>query len=445
MATIATNIDPKLLENMDENTMNLVSKTKTNKNKKEVEERPQCNWIVDFTTIGKAYAALGTKDKKGNEKKIFIVRSCVDNEIREIACNQCSLSSSGNSAYCTTHKKKHDENPEGARNFSELEQKCGNDEDVRLAVEDDAFFDKMKKERGHRPKKLKLEYKFPSKDNFVFQILVHKNGKLKTQLLRAAQQILDEYRLQNGRKVSHDSGEDSDFDNNDDDESSSEEEEEVKPVMKKKNEVKQVKEVKEVVKMEEPAKRGRKPKVDETTTNNSNVSTKKSSKKVNKPRSTQAVDTDDDIFGSNDENEDVEEEDEKVVSTTNAKAKPVVLPPSIEHEFPSDDEDEDDGDEYEKITSLNGSKLAYYLKSKQVYLMNEDGDSDLLGKLVPIKNELASIRWKNEYYTVLTKITYKDDGKKYLYSELDDKVFDFHKRLVGNVKKQGKKFRIEFV
>jgi hypothetical protein len=155
------------------------------------------------------------------------------------------------------------------------------------------------------------------------------------------------------------------------------------------------------------------------------------------PRETQTVDSS-------------EDEAESVPDSTDDEAEEVATPPveetvSLEPDFGSDDEEEDDGDSYEKLTSMSGLKLFYFPQSKMVYRLTDEksGESEPIGKLYSISQQNATIQYKDAYYTTLTKITYKEDGKNYLHSELDDKVYDFNKRLVGNLVKKGRTFKIQ--
>ncbi len=386
--TMADNIDPSLLKGMDEQTMEIVNQTQK-KGKKEIVKRERCCAAVRFTTIKEAYEAVANVP-------VFIVKNLVNGDIKESSYSRCSKTVTQNKEtgnyvdFCHTHWKKH-QNHDTLYVYDEIVQQA-NDEnsDWREAKEEDAYFSKMEKDRGSRPRIQKRQYKFATDNDPIYQILIHKNGKLRTRLLRSAQEILRDHMQMNGKKVHEES--------ENDEESSVEE-------------------------TPKAIKRGRK------------TSTEK--KASPPPRATQTVDS------SEDETESVEDSSED--EAEEVVTQQVVEEVSLEPDFGSDDEEEDDGEKYEKLTSMNGYKLFYFPQSKMIYRLTDEksGESEPVGKMYSISQQNATIQYKGDFYTTFSKITYKEDGNKYLHSELDDKVYDFKKRLVGNLVKKGRTFKIQ--
>lgn len=386
MTSMASNLDPKLLKGMDENTMNLVNEEKKSK-RKERPVRERCTACVRCPTIGKAYDAMMNLKKP---VKVLIHKEIKENEIKESSYIQCSKTTKDDDSLCHLHLKKLNENEESILYFQEICDKIEEDDsEWRHATEDDSYFEKMTKDRGCRHRTTKLVHKFEHKDDPIYLILNHKNGKLRTLLLRSAQEILREHLLKNGKKVSVEE---------DDEDDEEDEPEEIHEVVRRVETRPVVKSSKSVVSVPEK---------------------KSNTKKVLKKRSTEAVDS--------------EEEQETFQQTV-----------SLEPDFGSDDEDEEDGDDYERLTSKNGTPLFYFPLSKMVYKpIDEDGDTEAIGKLYEIRESDATIVKDGKYYTTLSKIHSKKFGGSYLHSELDNKVYDFYLNYQGRLVKFGKSFDIE--
>ncbi len=408
MSTMASNLDPTLLQKLDEGTMQIVKQVTKKKGKKaEKVERPRCCAAVRIPTIGKAYLALDQKEKDGNPVLVFIEKKAVDGEIKEFSYRCCTKTISGETTFCHMHLKKHTANSEDVRIFqTDFVEKASEDadSDIRQAKPEDSYFEKMDKERGSRPRNDKGYYKLDKNHPFR-RVLDHKDARVLTKAMRAVQEILRQDAENRGKRYVVDSDVESVSD--------SEEEEEEIPTPKKKasKPVESAKPVKA-----EKTKKTSKPMKSRSTEASDSEEENATPKKVvgQKAVAEEAVD-----FGSDEEEE--------------------TLPPSIEHLFSN--EEEDDGEDYEQIKTIRGKKLYYFPQSQMLYSPCEDSDeSEPIGKMIPMEKNHSQILYKGQYYTSLSKISVS--GKNYLTCELDNKVFDFHCRHVGTLSKKGKKIEV---
>ncbi len=400
---MASNIDPTLLQKLDEGTMEIVKQPTKKKGKKtEKVERPRCCAAVKIPTIGKAHLALESKEKDGSPVLVFIKKDVVDGEMKESSYRCCTKTISGETNFCHMHLKKHTANAQDVLIFqTDFMEKASDDADseIRQAKSEDSYFEKLDKERGSRPRNDKGFYKLDKNHPFR-RVLDHKDTRVLTKAMRAVQEILRQDAENRGKRFVADV----------DSDSSDEEEEEEIPTPKKK--------ASKPVEPAKPVKAEKATKVE-----------KPKKGKPMKSRSTEASDSEEEEtpFGAKavDFGSDAEEEE--------------VLPPSIAHMFP--DEEEDDGEDYEQIKTIRGKKLYYFPDSKMLYSPCEDSDeSEPIGKMISMPKEHAHILYKSQYYTPLTKVAV--NGQDFLTCELDNKVFDFHCRHIGTLTKKGKTMTI---
>ncbi len=397
------NIDPSLLEMVQsgsDETTEIVAVKKTTPSKQKV-VKARCRGCIDKKCINEAYSYLINNEKILKEDPLnglIIVDTDKPGSYRIYGC--CSRAVSGEGPYCSQHSKK-----ENVFNFEDVFINESVTDVITHDFEDldvnHPVFEKLNKNHGgpvkgksKKTQKINTTIEF-NVDDPVFGVLNHRNPILAQKLRVFALDLIkkhDEISRQKKDKFEDVSNmTTSSNSSNESDLSDSEDIDEDEP----KNNVSSI-----LKSFQEN---------DNNNINNNNNN---------------AVD-----YGSDVDADEVNQINNKRRSTTPPRS--TITNKSIEYLF--ENNNEDDGEDYEEIEK-DDDTLFYYPKSLVVYKPNEEGDDmDPIGKLIPILEKDSCITWKGKHYTALFKE--KIDGNDVLVCRLDNKIFDFYKKHIGNITK----------
>ncbi len=408
------NIDPSLLEMVQsgsDDTTEIVAVKKTAPSKEKA-VKARCHGAIEKKSIGDAYKYLVENKESLNEElnRLVIVDTDKLNSWKIYGCCSRTVASDGGD-YCSQHSKK-----EGVFDYhkvfitEEITDVITHDfQDLAL---NHPVFEKLNKNHGgpvkgksKKTQEINTTHKFDIDDPIAQIVLgIVKNSKLLVKLRQYAFELVKEHNEISRQKKDKfgDSLNDTTSANISSDELTDSEE----------------------IEDDDEA----------TTTANNDIST------MLKSMNNNAVD-----YGSDVDTEEVNKHAkaekvkkvEKAEKAEKAEKKRSTTPPrsteknkSIEYMFQN--ENEDDGDDFEEIELNENETLYYYPKSLVVYKpINEEMES--IGKLIPILKKDSCLKWNEKYYTVLSKQVI--DERNVLISELDMKIFDFHKNHIGNITK----------